>query len=252
VYLRFAALGDSATVGLGDPVPGGWRGWSRLLASALATSYDVSYCNLAVSGATAGDVLGGQLAEAVAHRPDLASLVVGVNDTLRAGFDPERLRATLLTCAGALDAAGATLLTVRFHEHGAVLGLPGVLARPLHARLAVVNEVYDEVVATYGGVRVDLSLRPDVVDRACWSVDRLHPSERGHRALAAAAAEGLRAAGYDVEPPSDELDGLPVRWRDDAAWVVRAGVPWLGRRARDWGPVLIPRPAPRRRGPARR
>lgn len=91
-----------------------------------------------------------------------------------------------------------------------------------------------------------------MVDRACWSVDRLHPSERGHRALAGAAAEGLRAAGYAVEPPSDVLDGLPVRWRDDAAWVVRAGVPWLGRRARDWGPTLIPRPAPRPRGPARR
>jgi len=56
VYLRFAALGDSATVGLGDPVPGGWRGWSRLLSGALATSYDVSYCNVAVSGATSSDV----------------------------------------------------------------------------------------------------------------------------------------------------------------------------------------------------
>ncbi|MYU18663.1 SGNH/GDSL hydrolase family protein, partial [Streptomyces sp. SID8361] len=30
--LRFAALGDSLTEGLGDPVPGGWRGWAALLA----------------------------------------------------------------------------------------------------------------------------------------------------------------------------------------------------------------------------
>jgi hypothetical protein len=36
---RFAALGDSVTVGLGDPMPqGGWRGWAALLAG-LATSY---------------------------------------------------------------------------------------------------------------------------------------------------------------------------------------------------------------------
>ena len=33
---RFAALGDSITVGMGDPVPGGgWRGWAALLASTL-------------------------------------------------------------------------------------------------------------------------------------------------------------------------------------------------------------------------
>ena len=32
----FAALGDSITVGMGDPVPaGGWRGWAALLAGTL-------------------------------------------------------------------------------------------------------------------------------------------------------------------------------------------------------------------------
>ena len=56
-------------------------GWSRLLSSALATAYDVSSCNLAVSGATSSDVLHGQRGRGVAHRPDLASLCVGVNDT---------------------------------------------------------------------------------------------------------------------------------------------------------------------------
>ena len=201
MYLRFAALGDSATVGIGDPVPGGWRGWSRLLSSALATAYDVSYCNLAVSGATSTDVLRGQLADAVAHRPDLASLVVGVNDTMRAGWHPGRVREELMTCASALHDAGATLLTARFHDHGAIFGLPGVLRRPLHARIEAVNAVYDEVHATFGGHRIDLAARLDVFDRAFWSVDRLHPSELGHRALARGYADllvgsraGLRAA----------------------------------------------------------
>ena len=113
--------------------------------SALATAYDVSYCNLAVSGATSTDVLRGQLADAVAHRPDLASLVVGVNDTMRAGWHAGRVREELMTCASALHDAGATLLTARFHDHGAVFGLPGVLRRPLHARIEAVNAVYDEV-----------------------------------------------------------------------------------------------------------
>ena len=49
-YVRFAALGDSTTAGIGDPTPGGVAGWARLLADALATAYDVSFCNLAVAG----------------------------------------------------------------------------------------------------------------------------------------------------------------------------------------------------------
>jgi lysophospholipase L1-like esterase len=240
VYLRFAALGDSATVGIGDPVPGGWRGWSRLLAAALATAYDLSYCNLAVSGSTASDVVHTQLAEAVAHRPQLASLVVGVNDTMRAGWHPDRLRVELTTCAEALRDAGATLLTARFHDHGAVFGLPGVLRRPLLARLETVNRVYDELHATYGGHRVDLAARPEVFDRAFWSVDRLHPSELGHRALARAYADQLLGAGFDFEPPSLAPSGgrPPGRWQE-LAWLVTEGAPWVGRRARDLGPWAV-------------
>jgi len=240
VYLRFVALGDSATVGIGDPVAGGWRGWSRLLASSLASSYDVSYCNLAVSGATASDVRHGQLADAVAHRPDLASLVVGLNDTMRAGWHPGRLREELMTCASALHDAGATLLTARFHDHGAVFGLPGVLRRPLHVRIEALNAVYDEVHAAFGGHRIDLAARRDVLDRAFWSVDRLHPSELGHRALARAYADLLASAGLELEPPSLEPQGgQPLGWRQDVAWMVREGAPWVGRRARDLGPWAV-------------
>jgi len=240
VYLRFAALGDSATFGIGDPVPGGWRGWSRLLSAALATSYDVSYCNLAVSGATATDVRHGQLADAVAHRPDLASLVVGLNDTMRGTWHPGRLREELMTCAAALHGAGATLLTARFHDHGAVFGLPGVLRRPLHARIEAVNAAYDEVHARFGGHRLDLGARPEVFDRSFWSVDRLHPSEIGHRALARGYADQLVAAGWRFEPPSLELGGgQPPGWRQDVAWLVTEGAPWVGRRARDLGPWAV-------------
>jgi lysophospholipase L1-like esterase len=240
VYLRFVALGDSATYGIGDPVPTGWRGWARLLAEALDTTYDVSFCNLAVPGATASTVLTGQLDDALAHRADLASLGVGINDTMRASWDPLRLRGELMTCAEALTEAGARLLTARFHDHGAVFGLPGVLRRPLFARIESVNRVYDEVYATYGGLRVDLAATPEVSARGFWSVDRLHPSELGHRALARAYAAELAGAGLTCEPPpSAASGGLPGGWRSDVSWMVREGAPWMGRRARDLGPWAL-------------
>ncbi len=85
---RFAALGDSITVGMGDPAPGGgWRGWATLLAGTLPQP---EVHNLATLGALAADVERVQLPAAAAVRPDLASVVVGVNDTLRGDFDPER------------------------------------------------------------------------------------------------------------------------------------------------------------------
>ncbi|QYJ04289.1 SGNH/GDSL hydrolase family protein [Nocardioides panacisoli] len=240
-YLRLATLGDSTTVGIGDPVPGGqWRGWARHLTEALAASYDVSWCNLAISGATTSIVREQQLEDALAHRPDLASLVVGVNDTMRGSWDPAHVRDDLLTIASCLHGVGATLMTARFHDHGAVLGLPGVLRRPLWHRISVVNAAYDEVWRRYGGVRLDLAHRPELGRRECWSVDRFHPSELGHRALARAFATELHAAGYDFPMPSAlPGGGYPPSWRRDVAWMVTEGAPWVGRRARDLGPWMI-------------
>lgn len=240
MYLRLAALGDSTTLGIGDAVPGGWRGWARLLADALGTTYDVSFCNLAVSGATAETVRAGQLADALAHRPDIASLIVGVNDTMRSTWDPHRVRDDLMTTAAALHGSGALLLTVRFHDHGAVFGLPGMLRRPLAARIEAVNRVYDEVHARYGGLRLDLATRPEVAYRQFWSVDRLHPSELGHRTLARCFADLLATEGLGCEPPGLEPEGgFDPSWRRDLAWMFAEGAPWVGRRARDLGPWAV-------------
>src|SRR5690349_5801474 len=70
-YVRFAALGDSATFGLGDQDGDHYRGWASLLVAAMRREHDVSSCNLAVPGARAADVRAAQLATALEHRPQL-------------------------------------------------------------------------------------------------------------------------------------------------------------------------------------
>jgi hypothetical protein len=62
-YVRFVALGDSASCGVGDPTPGGWRGWVRILADATAADHHVSFCKLAVPCATVADVRHRQFTE---------------------------------------------------------------------------------------------------------------------------------------------------------------------------------------------
>src|SRR5204863_2766429 len=174
--MTFVALGDSITWGMGDPVPGGWRGWAALLAGAL----DVPLHNLAVPGALTTDVEREQLPRALELRPSLAAVVAGVNDTLRRGFDAGRVGAALAHTVGALSAAGATVLTMRLPDPGRTFGLPGALARPLGRRIRAVNAVADAVAARYGTVHFDAAGHPLAYDRRMWSVGRLHPSERGH------------------------------------------------------------------------
>ncbi|MEV6201814.1 SGNH/GDSL hydrolase family protein, partial [Streptomyces sp. NPDC051771] len=140
--LRFVVLGDSFSEGVGDRVGGVWRGWAELLAGGLAGSGQrVEYVNLAVSGALSADVAETQAPRAVALRPHLASVVVGVNDTLRHTFDIGVFARRLDRVLAALDAAGAVLLTACLPDPGRMLGLPGPLARPLARRRTSVNAV---------------------------------------------------------------------------------------------------------------
>jgi lysophospholipase L1-like esterase len=238
-YVRFVALGDSATCGVGDPAhDGSWRGWARILADAIAADHDLSFSNLAVPGSTTSDVLRTQLPQAVGHGAHLAALVVGLNDTMRASWDPHSLRANLFACAEALTAQGALLMTVRFHDHVRVLRLPRPLARTMSLRIEELNEILDEVHDAYGGLRVDLSQLPEVHQRAFWSFDRLHPSELGHRALAARFAALLHEEGLHFPTPSLVCTGPAAGPRDNLRWLVDEIIPWLGRRAFELGPSL--------------
>jgi lysophospholipase L1-like esterase len=237
-YVRFAALGDSVTYGLGDRASKRSRGWARLLGEAIAADHHVSFCNLAQPGATAADLRTRQLREALDHRPHVASLVVGLNDTMRSAWDPTAVRTDLLYAASLLAAQGALLLTVRFHDHGRVFGLPGFLARPMRQRIADLNAIYAEIHTRYGGVQVDLADHPGIYDREFWSLDRLHPSELGHRALAHEFAALLEQHGLAFEPPALELDGDPTTRLGELRSLAVDGVPWLARRVRDLAPSL--------------
>lgn len=89
-YSRYVALGDSQTEGLGDGDDAtGLRGFADRLAEHLAHGNPgLSYANLAVRGRLATQVHSEQLAPALALRPDLATVVAGVNDLLRPASTP--------------------------------------------------------------------------------------------------------------------------------------------------------------------
>jgi lysophospholipase L1-like esterase len=246
--ITFAALGDSITLGVGDPVrrerrdgeAGGgraWRGWAALLAESLPGA---ELHNLAGNGACAAHVEHKQLPRALELRPQLASVVFGVNDTLRAGFDPDRIAAAAGHTVGALRAAGAEVLTMRLPDPGRMLGLPGALARPLARRAAQINAVMDVVAERFGTLHFDAANDVHVYDKQMWAVDRLHPSERGHRHIARRFHHGLAVAGLPVgEAPDAEPGNPPPSRLAMAGWMATKGTAWVLRRSTDLVPVLL-------------
>lgn len=117
-FRRYVALGDSQTEGLGDgDETGGYRGWADRLAEHLARAEpDLLYANLAVRGKLAGQIRAGQLEAALALKPDLATVMAGMNDLVRPGFDPAAAANELEAMFAALSGAGAQVLTFTFPD----------------------------------------------------------------------------------------------------------------------------------------
>jgi hypothetical protein len=101
--------------------------------------------------------------------------------------------------------------------------------------------VLDRVATRNGVTLVDLDVLPGIYHPKAWAIDRLHPSELGHRMLARAIALRLAESGTAV-PGEVSLDcaggqsaGRLAHW----GWLVFKGVPWLCRRGRDLVPYAV-------------
>ena len=129
---------------------------------------------------------------------------------------------------------------MRLPDPGQMFGLPGALARPLARRMRAVNAAVDEVARRHGTVHLDAARDPATYERRYWSVDRLHPNERGHRLIACRFHALLAASGYEVGPgPGPEPSSPPPTRLAQAGWMATKGTAWLFRRSRDLVPALV-------------
>ncbi|MDX2604381.1 SGNH/GDSL hydrolase family protein [Streptomyces caniscabiei] len=255
-YLRYVALGDSQTEGLGDgDDERGLRGWADRLAERLDRHRPgLRYANLAVRGRKAEEVRAGQLAPALAMRPDLATVVAGVNDVLRPRVDLDEVAGHLEAMFAALTAQGATVATLTFPDVGRITPL----ARPIGRRVLALNERVREAAARHGVVVAETAGHAVGADPRLWSPDRLHAGPLGHARIAAAVAQALDVPGSDdtwkLPLPAEEVGA--AAWRAVGAevrWVGTFLGPWISRRLRGRSsgdgrqakrPTLLPVTAP--------
>jgi lysophospholipase L1-like esterase len=234
MFRRYVALGDSTTEGLDDPYPdGGFRGFADRLAGDIAlVEPELRYANLAVRGRRAHEVREQQLEPALALEPDLASVVAGLNDTLRGDFDLDATAGAIEEMLVALTEAGATVITMTFPDPVRV----NRIARFAKPRMIALNARIRETAERLGAHVVDLERIPVAGDPRLWSVDRLHANPEGHRRIAQAAAHllGLPDAsdGWSAALPPAPSRGLREAAAAEATWLVRYFAPWVIRRAR--------------------
>ncbi len=233
-YLRYVALGDSQTEGLGDGDDlTGPRGFADRLAEHLCRHEPaVQYANLAVRGRLAAQIHAGQLAPALALRPDLATVVAGVNDLLRPRFDADEVAGHLEAMFAALTAQGAHVATITIPDPARI----SPLARPLVPRVTALNQRIRQAAGRHGVTVAETALHPVASDPRLWSADRLHAGSLGHERIAAALAHALHLPGTDdswtrplpVAPPPARRHAAAAELR----WLAGFLGPWLLRRIR--------------------
>jgi lysophospholipase L1-like esterase len=232
-FSRYVALGDSTTEGLDDPAPdgGGFLGFADRLAARLARETpDLLYANLAIRGRKASQIRAEQLGPALAMRPDLATVVGGVNDILRPRVDLPRVLGEVEAMVSALRDAGATVVAMTYPDPTRVMPA----ARPARGRVLAFNVALRDIAARRGAVLLDLE-QDAIVDARLWADDRLHASAAGHARIAHATAQAL-----GIEPDEDPWTPLPPveplrraqAMARDAAWAGRYMAPWILRRLR--------------------
>jgi lysophospholipase L1-like esterase len=238
---RYVALGDSTTEGLDDPDgAGGYRGWANRLAERIAAHRSpdqgpLHYANLGIRGRRTRQIKEEQLAPALALRPDLATVVAGMNDLLVGNFDARAIAEDIGEMQRALIATGCVVVSFTIPDISRRLAV-----RPLDRFLAIrTRELCDEirrVSRASGAVLVDFAVHELATDPRMWSVDRLHLNTEGHARSAEAVAHALAlpdtSDGWLSPLPAPPPVGLRARLAADLAWGREYFIPWLMRRVR--------------------
>ena len=232
-WLRYVAIGDSFTEGIGDPEPespGGHRGWADRVAETLAESSEgFAYANLAIRGRLLQQISDQQVPAALELRPDLISVSGGGNDIIRPGSDPDEVADRFERVVERLRSDGATVVVF----NGPDIGMTPVLRRS-RGKVAIYNENLRYIAAKHDAIVADMWALRELQDPRMWAADRLHFAPLGHHTIARAVLDAL-GVGHDLEPFAPEP--MPGRtWQqarvDDIGWAREYLMPWVVRRIR--------------------
>lgn len=189
--VRFVAIGDSFTEGVGDERPdGSVRGWADLTAQGWADSRgeSIQYANLAIRGKLIWPIVAQQLEPALALTPTHLSFNGGGNDMLRPRTSIGRIADAFSQVLRRCDEEGVTLILLSGANPSAQLPMSRLIQRRGDLMSdAVVQRIAErpDVVRALNWPDAELS------NPSFWSQDRLHMNSRGHHRVAARVLASL-------------------------------------------------------------
>ncbi|MFI5932182.1 SGNH/GDSL hydrolase family protein [Actinoplanes sp. NPDC051494] len=247
--MRYAAVGDSFSEGMGDELPDGTpRGWTDLVAAGLAGTADepVEYANFAIRGRLLQPIVDDQVETALALSPPptLMTLNGGGNDMMRPGSDMPQLVGLLDRAIKRVTEAGVRLVVISGADPGDRLPFGGMIRR----RGELLTTATIELVERYGAQLVDVFHDVEIRRAPYWSADRLHLNANGHRRVAGLVLTALGRPGtaHVVDPGPAESRRVLA----EAKYYREHVLPWVTRRLRgqssgdrrspkyvDWTPI---------------
>ncbi len=162
--------------GIGDPAPG----YEHLGCEHVARSFDADYLNLGKRDLLAAEVRATQLERALAFGPDLAAVVCGGNDLMRADHDPEAVERDVDAIVAALRAAGSEVIMLAPFDLSRSELLPEQRRPAWRSLIEQMGELAERVAGRHDAVLVDFRAHPAGSDAGIYSADRIHLNARGH------------------------------------------------------------------------
>jgi lysophospholipase L1-like esterase len=232
--MRYVAIGDSFSEGVGDELPdGSVRGWTDLVAAGLSAGLaergeTLEYANLAIRGRLLRPIVTTQLDAALALRPaaDLLTFNGGGNDMMRPGVDLAHLVAQIEQAVRRCLDAGVRPVVLSGADPTAQLPF----GRTIRRRGDYLTAATAEVCARHDVTLVNVFDDEEIRDHRYWSTDRLHLNSVGHRRVADLV---LHALGFGEQPVPAGTEGVRRRRVTENARYYREHVlPWIQRRLR--------------------
>jgi lysophospholipase L1-like esterase len=224
--MRYVAIGDSFTEGVGDErSDGSVRGWADRVAEGLATATGtpVQYANLAIRGRKLGPIVDEQLEPALALGPTLLTFNGGGNDIMRRHVDLPRIVELSRQVVQRCQDVGIELILLAGPDPTAHIPMGTVVHRRGELLTAEIAGIADEFGIPFVDMWHDLEIRRS----GYWVADRIHLNPAGHRRV---AGRLLTVLGH---PPTDHPTPVHESQRSlsqNLAFYLEHVGPWVRRR----------------------
>ena len=182
--VRYVALGDSTGAGVGA-TGGGYV--ARIFRRITDVREDSKLTNLCASGATSEDVLARQVNAAVAAKPTLVTIGIGINDIGR-GFTPEQFRENLNEILTRLrGGTKASIVISNIPDISSAPRVPRIMRAETQRLIALFNKQISELALHHEASVADVykdthELLPSHPEY--FSADGFHPSDEGYEVWA--------------------------------------------------------------------